>query len=419
MPKGKEFDRPVLKPVFWRSFRQRYWEREGVVLRHPIGAPLAKPEELFAWLVEASNRFRAGDSRVVPEFFIEHAQLLAGVERYLPRSDDGSMSGYADRITQVLDGRKFGLVIDHFQSHALDLWLRLRDFLRSLYGVTGFPGEQAKAALFLGNYRRTPFGLHRGRSGNFMFVVHGRKRIRSWPDAFFKGKPDMTNRLDYARYNGDSITLDADPGDVIYWPSDYWHIGEDAGGLSAAISLALFMEPDLSEIMRHVEFFMGRRISGRAPLVDEQPKVTVSALKAVSRDRNLKLALIASRLNYLTGFGFTRVPAPLLLKTLHENDLVGIVPGFPILWIAKAGEIICSANGHAITLPAHPKVSALLRRLNSGARCRVKELVAEYSGTVRRNGVEFIASRKAVFDLLEKLHSFRALAPCKPGVVPR
>jgi hypothetical protein len=33
-----------------------------------------------------------------------------------------------------------------------------------------------------------------------------------------------------------------DPGDIIYLPPDWWHIGEDVGGLSMTVTLALFME---------------------------------------------------------------------------------------------------------------------------------------------------------------------------------
>jgi 50S ribosomal protein L16 3-hydroxylase len=408
-----------LTPAFWRSFRHRYWERRGTVLRRPHGLLLSEPAELFAWVLGCCERFRSGDRGVAPEFFVEHAQLLAGFDRYLLEPGDRSIAQYSRRVTGLLKGRRFGLVIDDFQAQAPDLWVRLRGFLSGLYEETGLPGEYAKATLFLGNYRRTPFGLHRGRCGTFMFVAHGRKRIRAWPDAFFRGKREMTNRLDYARYNSHSMKFDAGPGDIIYWPSDYWHIGEDAGGASAAISLGLFMEPDpAGDMARHVADLIGAHLgTGQARLdrggsparMRKGLHRAARALNAVSRDPALEIALTASRLNHLTGFGFSQVPGPERRSRLRESDLVRGDAHYPILWMRSDGELVCSANGHAFTVPAHPKVPALLRCLNRGVPVRVKGLLDAYSTTERRGSIEFVASRKDLRFLLEKLHSLRAL----------
>ena len=386
------------------------------MLRQPLRTALAAPDEAFGWLVGAGERFRAGDRSVAPEFFIEHAQVLADVARYLPRARDRSMDGYACRVTHMIGGRRFGLVIDDFQAQAPELWLRLREFLRGLYAVTGIPGEHAKATLFLGNYRSTPFGLHRGRSGNFMFVVHGRKHIRAWPDRFFRGKEDMTNRLDYGRYNGASTVLSAAPGDVIYWPSDYWHIGEDAGGLSVAISLALFMAPDVAgDLARNVERLVrarddGRRRTGPFPLhpggrrasatVGAAARQTARRLTTVSRD--VEEALTGAWLNHLTGYGFASVPAPEPLRPLAARTVIRGCPQDPIRVVTtRDGALVCSANGHAFSVTGHPKLSALLEQLNSGRPCRVGELMTTYSGRASRAGIRAI---------LEKLYSLRAVS---------
>ena len=213
------------------------------MLSTPDGMPLVSADHVFARLVAASEHWGGAERSFVPELFVEHAQALTDIDRFLPTVADRSIAGWSARVAAQLKGRTFGFVVDDYHVHDELIWRRLRQFVRGLYGVTGLPGEQAKATLFLGNYARTPFGLHRGRSDNFMFAVDGIKRIRAWPDAFFRDKPDLTNRLDYERYNPESVVLEARPGDVIYWPASYWHIGEDAGGPSIAISLALFMDP--------------------------------------------------------------------------------------------------------------------------------------------------------------------------------
>jgi hypothetical protein len=77
--------------------------------------------------------------------------------------------------------------------------------------------------------------------------------------------------------------------------------------------------------------------------------------------------------------------------------------------VAVGDEIVCSASGHAFALPAHPRLPALLRRLGSPTRIRVADVIARYSGTARRAGVEFTASPRDVRSLLERLLSLGAL----------
>ena len=136
---------------------------------------------------------------------------------------------------------------------------------------------------------------------------------------------------------------------------------------------------------------------------------TARALNALSRDRALEVALTASRLNHLTGFGFSQVPGPERRNPLREDDLVHVDARYPILWMVSDGELVCSANGHAFTLPAHPKLPALLRRLNRGVPISVKDLLDAYSTTEKRGNVEFVASRNDLRALLDKFHSLRTL----------
>ena len=394
--------------AFWSRFHRRVWERRGTVLEAPLPEPLASPEHVFDCLVDASERWRAGDRAFVPEFCVDHAQVLADVGRYLPSPADRSVEGWVARVTAGLGGRTFGLVVDDYQVHDEPLWRRLCGFASGLYAFTGLPGEQAKAALFLGNYDRTPFGLHRGRSTNFMFVLDGVKRIRAWPGAFFRGKEDLTNRLDYARHNAGSVVLEGRPGDVIYWPSPWWHIGEDAGGLSVAVSLMLFMEPrPWVDLARVLERELASRLGGRHR---GGVRAALQAARKISRDPALERALGAARLNHRTGFGFSAVPAPAPPRILRDDAVVQGHPDAPIRWARVAGEVVCSANGHAFVVPDDPRVPILLRRLNAGQPLRVGQVTAASAGTVRHGGVDYAASRRQIRGLLERLLSLRGIS---------
>ncbi len=415
----------ALPEAFWSSFRESHWEKVGAVLTQPFVMPIATPDESFACLVEASDRFRSGDRSVQLEFCIEHAMLLADVGRFLPEASDESAAGYAARVTPLIDGRRFGLVVEDVHAYDATLWLRLREFLRGLFEHTGLPGDACKATVFLGNYDRTPFGLHRGSSANFMFVVDGVKRMRTWPDAFFGGKEDLTHRLDYARFNDDSIVMDAQPGDIIFWPSDYWHIGESVdGGMSSAVSVALFMTPRPAEdVAKRAAGFVHAHLSDDAPSANlatrEAPvkRITreaaraLTALAAAARDERLERALRVNLLNKLTAFGFERPPRPLATAALSDDHVVRADPAYPVLWMPDVDdEVLVSACGHAFNVAASPHVLGLIAALNTGAPSRVGDLMTRHSGTADAGDVSFETSPESVRALLEKLVRLRAIA---------
>jgi hypothetical protein len=269
-----------------------------------------------------------------------------------------------------------------------------------------------------------------------MFVLDGHKRIRAWPDAFFRGKPDLTNRTDYEPYLDASVELDAEPGDVIYWPSSYWHIGEDAGGWSLAISLFFFMQDDAhAQLSAGVARALRERLSegngrraarparptrpapaGAAPAVagaraiPGQVRRALGAVRALGDAADLEQTLVASRLDHVTGLAFRLLPAPLPPSRLRDEQRVRGDAAYPIRWIAAGdGDLVCSACGRSFVIPANPRVVALLERLNTGAPARVGELARAYATTVRVGRVTYSASRAEIRGLLERLVSLHAL----------
>ena len=411
-----------LSPDFWTHFHQQYWETHGVVLRQALARPLVTAAEAFEGLVSAGERYRAGRRASPISFCIEHAVVQANVGLHLPAPTDDSLAAYAERVTQQIQGQRFGLVAEDVQGDDARLWLRLREFVKNLYTITGWPGEKAKASVFLGNYRNTPFGVHRDRSAVFNFVLHGRKRILAWPRAFFEDKEDMTNRLGYERYRSEAIALEGEPGDIIYLPTGYWHIGEDVSGLSMAVTLTLFMEPRASSsLLALVE----RMVQGRVKAANQAAtdalrpghrkpsragiartvKRAARALRSVGRDPELGRSLTAYWLDQVTGSGFIAVPDPLPPRSLPDDAVLRGDPDHPVMWMATgANELVCSANGHAFVLAKGAGLARVLRRINSGAPCRVRDLVGRHSRAATAD-----ASAGHVRALLEKLWSLRAI----------
>lgn len=423
----------ALPSGFWAHFVEHYWEKEPFVIRQPFGAPFPTTAETFRGLVQTGDQYRAGHGHDPTAFYLENALLIADVGPRVPAADDGSIAGYAERMRRELDGRRFGLVIDNFHVQDAALWLRLRRFLRGLFEFTGIPGWKVKSTLFLGNYKKTPAGLHHGSAGDLMFVVEGVKRIRVWPREFFLNRKDAAFTHDYEQYLDDSILLEGRAGDILYWPPGYWHIGESAGEeVSVGLSVAFFTKfRPAADLLNHAAGMLEERLESVGLVnsglcyphahqdslasIREMAELTTRALRGVSQTRKLKQALQATALNRLTGLGFTEVPPPAPLKALHDDDIVCGQPDYPILWLPAPGdELICSASGHAFRLTAHPKIISLLERLNSGAASSVQHLLEEHAGSVQVNGLEFTATTGEVRALLEKLYGLRAINDSQP-----
>ena len=420
----------TLSAEFWSDFLTHCWKKTPHVIAQPFIKAFVTPAEIFSGLVEAGDQCRAGD-RIFPlGFYFENALLLADVGRHVPASSDESIAGYAERVTRKLAGRHFGLIVEEFQTHSAPLWLRVREFLRGLYQFTGLPGDNAKATVFLGNYEKTPLGLHQGSSDNFMFVIAGRKRLRVWPEQFFRDREAVEHTLEYEQFLDGSIVLEGKPGDILYWPAGYWHIGESLGELSVGLSVALFMEAQpATDILKHTArkveerlervdhsdafLFHPQRLKESAKTIRNLTELSTTVLKKMSDDPSLEQALNVSWLNRVTGFGFTNVPAAVPRRRLDDKEVVQSDPHYPIIWMpARENDLICSANGHAFSIAAHPSVIMLLEHLNTGASCRVQSLIDKYSGTIDVGDVEFEATHEEVRALLEKLYCLRALTVC-------
>jgi len=426
----------VLPSDFWSQFVTHRWGKIPFVIKKPFPQPLATAHEVFLATRHAADQFRAGGSSVRIRFYMEDGFSLQPAP-YLPDSNDHSAEAYAARVTGKIDGRCFGLILNGFQAYDAELWRRVREFLRGLLTEISIQ-PMVEGVLFFGNYDKTPQGIHKDPVDIFLFVIEGRKKMYLWPEEFFhEGDHDARLDSDFAVLRRDAIVLEGEPGDVIYWPSGYWHVGESVGGLSLSLSLALKPLQPSSEILDHLkqyieEFVNASLHEGRFPTTPEElegsaamiagvTKLALKALQKANRSPDFAEAIQVSWLDRLTASGSDPVPPPLPLKALADDAFVHGSPEYPILWIPVADHhLACSANGHAFTVPADPKMIKLLERLNSGEALQVKTLIEEHTGVTQGVGVVFNTVPEGIRTVLSKLHSLRAIhASTEAGLEPK
>ena len=213
-------------PDFWPDFVRRFWGRRPTVIRQPFAGAIASPAEVFAAMIAATDRIHRDDHDFA--LTIDGVRAGAEVERWLPTKSDRSLDRFAGRIGKGISGRTFAVFVPQFQLElGWEVWKRIRHFLNGLYALVGVPAHRAEIDLFAGNYPRTRRGIHLDSADVFCFVIEGRKRIRVWPGSAFADSGGYWYGFAGDRKNlAKSTCLDGEPGDILYWPSSYWHVGE-------------------------------------------------------------------------------------------------------------------------------------------------------------------------------------------------
>ena len=263
-----------------------------------------------------------------------------------------------------------------------DVWKRIRRFLSGLYALAGVPAHRAEIDLFAGSYPRSRRGIHVDSADVFCLVIEGRKRIRLWPASAF---PD--NRGYWYGLAGDrkkrsrSRCLDGEPGDILYWPSSYWHVGESRGGTVSSLSLGLYWHDSLATTAaRLVEDEVAREL-GLHNVVEPLPTSVEQleapprrALRAFSRaSDNLSLAMLRRRMEHVTGHAFADIPLPRVRDRLRASSVVAADPAFEIFYRSVGRTAVVAANGRSMTLPRSNALRQMIGALNRGAHVSLEE----------------------------------------------
>jgi len=373
-----------LDHAFWAKFAQNYWERKPAIFSG-ITSPILNidSDHIFQLLVRYSEHCRQTNTTEGMKFYIDgQPQYFEDVLRYLPVPRDRSLTGYHRRMSQQF--KDYCLVCDELLQVSQEKWDLLGNFMLDLYQEVGFPNRYAEIGLYLGNYRKTPFGVHVDGCGVFSFPVVGTKRFRLWDPRIVKKHPDLEESHHYAPYKKQSQLLQANPGDMTYWPSSYWHIAESNGSFSATWSLGVWVnEPFQETLAEMLKPFLPKMLSkdadhrmvtfrqihdgtGRIHQLPELFERSIAILSALP-ERELKDLALKFWLARTSKKGFKNPPLLPPEERLTPKDQVRAKSEHPILWAQLSQGLLCLAvNGKLIELPESKAVSKLIQDLNSG-----------------------------------------------------
>tara|TARA_B100000959_G_scaffold271618_1_gene319954 strand:- start:102 stop:1352 length:1251 start_codon:yes stop_codon:yes gene_type:complete len=407
---------------FWNTFTQLHWAQQAIRLESGLTPPNSSIEDFFRWVVLAPQK----------RFF--RGTVLVQEESFFPTLADRSFEQYHQRILQLLPDTEYSLVVGGLETTDSNLWKWVVQTLTPLYQIIGSPAGFSEISAFIGNYSRTPFGVHQDRSGVLAMPLIGTKRMRLWPREYGLAHPDLDRSHQYEAFIPSSSLLEATPGQALYWPSEAWHVAEGDGTLNVSWSIgfwdalpARILYEATHEIVRLALEEEGSVLSALLledknlvsdpplPLPDSLPKVQCR-LDSILRDHlftspRIQHYLQTESLRRETSLGFCPVPLQETQTETDENPWMQTDPRFPIQILKiRDGHLLVSALGHVIETVAHPNLLYMLERLSANQPIPRRTLIQSQSPFPHECPTTSTPSPddlENLLDFLERIHAIQ------------
>jgi hypothetical protein len=291
----------------------------------------------------------------------------------MPRAAAETCDDYVGRIVQTHPQTAIGIVLDNCEKHVHAMREALLPPLHHLFTRVGYPARRNHLCIYAGNYRSTPFGIHRDDCHVVMFCGVGKKSMAFWPRPYFDQKTELLKdngtkvKAHVKDHIAEATVLEMGPLDVLYWSADDWHVAvSESDDFQAALSVGIYHHGSSPEVITQLEVLSA--ITKQEGLdIHGLPGATAGRLSAEAlhsaqmggfferwdrlRDmvtrpdeaeyRALRLAL---RLLSSAGYGPVRTPLPTAAPFLDGRVLSCAVPESLVIASVRGGLLI-GANG--------------------------------------------------------------------------
>ncbi len=404
---------------FWSQFGKNVWEKKTLVLRG-LDSPVLEIDasQIFSLLVRYSDICRKTKCSDGLKLYIDgQRQYSDEVLDLLPVRSDRTLQGYNQRMGEIF--ADYCLVCDELLQLDLDKWKALSAFTQSLYQQVGLPNRFSEVGLYLGNYKKTPFGVHVDNCGVFSFPVVGNKRFRIWTDSFVKKHPELIRSQSYQKFKKNSELIIASPGDMTYWPSSAWHIAESDGSFSATWSVGVWVDqpyiatavaaltPLLADKLKKKQYsvttpFATPAISSAASVsaavsLPALHRQSIAILKQLS-SQQLHDAFLRSWTIHASKHGFKTVPKKPTIDRLRLDSRIQLQSNLPILWsyLASDAQYIFAFGGTAVEQKTSTGFLKLIQELNATNSCHIAKFLKGGSAKRELTYLQSLAAAGAI-----------------------
>jgi hypothetical protein len=402
------------------------WQRRPLVIKNAFPAAFLTEQEAFdAWraFIQTVPASRWGDLVRV----YRGSERMPNQEQFLPAASDASWDSYLRRLHEQNGSREWGLCLTDPQSASATVFQRLLTFLDSLYGRIGIPRGGCNPDLFMMNHEVSFFRLHKDAEDVFTFVVTGRRRFLLWPFETFSGiaglnaSQSRTSHLlfevDYDAYRSQAVVLEASAGDLLYWPAEWWHVGESNGELAVTLAVGIIHHANpMGQMIGAADRLMRRR-GERLPSLPWQTADTAGRtiasytewMRDLLADDGLWTEVRRGLLSWVTRCGLKRVPPPVRRSTpLDDEQWLAVTSPSTIACEGNEASLFCSVGGHDLVLTPGAPAMALLETLSRGGAHRVGALIDD---TLARQPAADREQIRALLETIEAYHGFERIDP--------
>ena len=198
--------------------------------------------------------------------------------------------------------------------------------------------------------------------------------------------------LDIERHRHDAIVLEGHPGDILYWPAEYWHVAESDGGLTTTLGLGLFADSSPFRLVERAACELaleGEELEAGWPTSPRSGRDAADFLGKLHDDLTkvltaepLKRRVQEMALAHATSFGLVARPDPEPPARVLDRDSRVRMPLPAALAWSRSGssqgeELLWSVGGAVFRYPYLITVVRLFERLASGADISLGRLLDE------------------------------------------
>ena len=280
-------------------------------------------------------------------------------------------------IASRIGHRRYCLTLNGLTRWSEDFHLLMQStFVNPLFAAIGAPPGGADFYAFLGNYGRTPFGIHQ--DADHSLLLHLGPNVKYayvWPrETYLKVHGSAAPSFDFSSVRGSANRYSLRPGDFLFIPAGDFHV-LDSRRFSVTLGFSIFPTTPTAQLQECAQY-----------CEDLRPASIATALHSAR-------LMLASN-----GFVTTR---PQEAKPQRQGRF-RVPPAFPLICGRSGGMIEIFARGRCIRLRPTPGVVKLVHFLN---RCD------EFQYSDLLNILNRELDPAAALLLIEHLHQVRAFVP--------
>lgn len=392
---------------FWENFAKNIYGKEAFAPNEEnLGLSLDQ-QSLFNTTVNYCEDIQ--DKQWGVRLFVDDNDLLDGsglgsisaARKYFPTLADESFEGYHRRMLTLCD--EYCLIINDPERIDYNVYQWCRDFLHPLFTHRGMNNIGIYNALFIGNYKKTNFGVHFDAESVFHIPLIGKKSMRFWSAEYIQANPELSGVTEYSEHVDASVGLTCEPGSFVYWPKKAWHIAESEQGLCVSMALSLQEYSDITPYIInnlllpqlkngreiHDQFELAGRfddslqVTGIPFNAEELAKTAVTIPDVVDNTFARLQSLTSSDqaktlwLTLLSSFGFTNPPALDNTLTFSATADYQIDNRYPVLnHLLSDNTRLIAANGHLYRLLNSSATLAMINTIASSTELSASQLLA-------------------------------------------